>query len=177
MLIVGVKFAVMPGIACSMFIPLVLAQQFGMDAQGIAGISMMGSVIGIPILLGAGWLSDKLKTRKWVGLGAVLLTLGLTFGLFVQNQMAFCVIAVAIFSVGSGPVNAVLNAAFPEVHPYKNVASAFGLSAAVGGLFTYAFAQALGILADQTGAFQAGWILLAVLLGLASILIWRVKIR
>ena len=176
LLSLGAQMSVLCGTAVSVFVPLALASQFGMDEQGLATIASYGAILSVPFILGGAWLSDKLGTRKWVALGFIGLTMLAALGLNFNSATLFTVFAVTLGAVCSTAYG-VLNAAFPEIHPHRNVAVAYGLSATVGGIFGYLVPQGLGILADATSGFTVGWSALAGLTLIAGILVALVKVR
>lgn len=177
LLAIGLQLACASGLLASSFIALPLAKLFNMDAQGIATIASIGALLSIPVMLGTGFISDKTGKRKMVALVCIVGAIALLLGLNSPSVTLFSICAIGLSAIGSGPINAILSAAFPTVHPHANVASAYGLSMTIGGVMAYLVPQGLGSLADATGSFTVGWIVLTAAVALGAVLVAMVKTK
>jgi NNP family nitrate/nitrite transporter-like MFS transporter len=146
-------------VAMAIYLPMFLTELFKLTPQD-AGFRTAGFVLLATTMrpLG-GWLSDKvggLTILRWV----FPFVIAMAFLLTVQRMVPFTVGALgmaAAIGLGNGAVFKLVPEYFPQ-----SVGAVTGLVGAMGGLGGFFPPLALGMIRQETGSFNGGFVLLAV---------------
>lgn len=176
----GLIFTLMIGgaqMSLTTFAPLAMVQRWKMDPQGIGNVMGLSFSVGLPLLFLAGFLADKLRTRKKILIAAAFpMTAGL-FMLTSQNQTVFMFGLIGFLGFTYVP-GAMLYACAPDMVPKgTNLGPVYGLLVAISNAGAFVIPYIVGKIRDVTGNFNAGFIMLGILCTLSIALSFRLKAR
>ena len=133
--------------------------------------------MGLPVMLAAGILADKLHTRKKI---MIATTIPLPIGLFMltsQDQTIFTLGLIAYLGFAYAP-GAMLYACAPDIVPRgTNLGPVYGLLVTISNAGAFVAPNVVGWIGDATGDFNLSFILLGVLCTLSLFLCFRLKVR
>ncbi len=178
--LMGLIFTLMIGstlVTTLSFAPLAMAHRWKMGPQAIGNVLGLCYSMGLPVMLAAGILADKLRTRKKIMIAA---TIPMPIGLFMltsQDQTIFTLGLIAYLGFAYAP-GAMLYACAPDMVPKgTNLGPVYGLLATIsyaGGLWA---PIVVGWMRDITGDFNPGFVLLGTLCTLGLLLSLNLKAR
>ena len=146
-------------VAMAIYLPMFLTELFKLTPQD-AGFRTAGFVLLATVMRPVGgWLSDKvggLTILLWIFPFVTGMALLLTLQMMVPFTIGALGMAAAI-GLGNGAVFKLVPEYFPE-----SVGAVTGLVGAMGGLGGFFPPLALGLIRQQTGSFDGGFVLLAV---------------
>ena len=148
-----------------------------MDPQSIGNILGLSNSVGLPVMLVAGVLADKLRTRKKIMIAtAVPMAAGL-FMLTSQDQTIFTLGLVGYLGFAFAP-GAMLYACAPEMVPKgTNLGPVYGLLSTISSAGAFVTPIVVGWTRDATGDYDAGFILLGTLCTLSLLLSFKLRAR
>jgi MFS transporter, UMF1 family len=155
------------------FVAVVLASKFGIAADGILRLLVLGTLIAIPSTLFWGVLTDRWGPSR----SLVLLALGLAGGVVLlafSDASWIPTLAIVLFGFVYGSVQAVYRAFYASLVPTQHAAEFFGFSAVAGRLSAFAGPLIFGVVAALWGDSAALLTLLVPLL-LGIVLLTRMK--
>ncbi len=176
----GLIFTLMIGgsqLSIMSFAPLAMGQRWNQDSQAIGNILGLSYSVGLPVMLVAGILADKLRTRKKIMIAAgIPMTAGL-FMLTSQNQTIFILGLVCYLGFTYAP-GAMLYACAPDMVPKgTNLGPVYGLLATISNLGSFVTPIIVGWLRDTTGGFNPGFIFLGILCTVSLLLSLKLRAR
>ena len=126
----GLIFTLMIGgsqVSIMSFAPLAMAQRWNMDPQAIGNVIGLSYSVGLPVMLVAGILADKLRTRKKIMIAAAIPMAAGLFMLTSQDQTIFTLGLVGYLGFTYAP-GAMLYACAPDMVPKgTNLGPVYGL--------------------------------------------------
>jgi len=157
------------GFSSTFFVPSALKTVFHQDTMSAAYVISAAYVTAIFLNLLVGYLADRFN--RWNVLTIVIAamipaTLGMTSG----NLRVFQLATISIISLGLAATNQIYAVA-GELLPGRELGPVMGIVSLGSGVFGYAGPQALGVLRDWTGGFEAGWFFLTIAAALALIVV------
>lgn len=178
--LMGIIFTLMIGsslVSITSFAPLAMAQRWQMDPQSIGNILGLSYTVGLPVMLAAGVLADKLRTRKKIMIAtAVPMAVGL-FMLISQDQTIFTLGLVGYLGFAFAP-GAMLYACAPEMVPKgTNLGPVYGLLSTISSAGAFVGPIVVGRIRDVTGDYNTGFILLGTLCTLSLLLSFKLRAR
>jgi NNP family nitrate/nitrite transporter-like MFS transporter len=178
--LMGIIFTLMIGsslVSVTSFAPLAMVQRWQMDPQSIGNILGLSYSVGLPVMLAAGVLADKLRTRKKIMIAAMLPMAAGLFMLTSQNQTIFMVGLVGYLGFSYAP-GAMLYACAPEMVPKgTNLGPVYGLLSTISSAGAFVTPIVVGWARDTTGEYNAGFILLGTLCTLSLLLAFKLRAR
>jgi predicted MFS family arabinose efflux permease len=176
----GLIFTLMIGgsqMSIMSFAPLAMAQRWTMDPQAIGNVIGLSFSVGLPVMLLAGILADKLRTRKKIMIAAAVPMATGLFMLTSQDQTIFTLGLVGFLGFTYAP-GAMLYACAPDMVPKgTNLGPVYGLLATISNAGGFVTPIIVGRLRDATGGFNPGFILLGTLCILSILLSFKLKAR
>jgi NNP family nitrate/nitrite transporter-like MFS transporter len=178
--LMGIIFNLMIGsslVTITSFAPLAMAQRWQMDPQSIGNILGLSYSVGLPVMLAAGILADKLHTRKKIMIAtAVPMAAGL-FMLTSQDQTLFMFGLICFLGFAFAP-GAMLYACAPEMVPKgTNLGPVYGLLSTISTAGAFVTPIVVGWVRDATGDYNAGFILLGMMCTLSVLLSFKLRAR
>ena len=160
------------------FFPTFLQMEHGMDMAAAGFITSVITFMNIICSMAAGVISDKLGTRKWCIVGAlVILTIACWF-LFSFTSDSMMWIAIVLCGLFPPFVSTCATAAVPEIIPNKENQGTgmamLGFSSSIG---SFVGGVALGWLVPSMGWSMGSHVLLIPLLVLAIVCTLFIKVR
>jgi predicted MFS family arabinose efflux permease len=156
-------------LAANTFLPLALKAVFHLDAVGAASVISIGFAWAIALNLTFGFLMDRLNRSVVLGGMALLLILG-SLLMVSRELMWFRAGAVGVLALGHAAIQQSYALA-ADVLRGRDIGNVMGIVGGVAGVVNYLTPQALGILRDRSGGFDAGWFLLAAISGMTFLLV------
>jgi len=176
----GLIFTLMIGgaqMSLTTFAPLAMAQRWNMDPQAIGNVMGLSFSVGLPVMLAAGILADKLRTRKKILIAAALPMAAGLFMLTSHDQTIFKLGLVGFLGFTYAP-GAMLYACAPDMVPKgTNLGPVYGLLVTISNAGAFVVPTAVGRIRDATGGFNPGFILLGTLCTLSIVLSLKLKAR
>ena len=153
------------------YLPIFFVDRFGLTKVTGAGFAALCAAAGSFIRPVGGALADRVGGTRVLACalgGAALLLLGVAVlpGLAVTVVLLFT--AMAAFGAGNGAVFQLVPQRFPT-----RMGAMTGLVGAAGGVGGFLLPFALGSLKGSTGSFAAGFVIVAVAVGVASLSVNR----
>jgi MFS family permease len=178
--LMGIIFTLMIGgsqMSIISFAPLAMAQRWHMDPQAIGNGIGLSYAAGLPVMLLAGVLADKLHTRKKIMIATAIPMAAGLFMLTSQNQTIFTLGLVGYLGFAYAP-GAMLYACAPDVAPKgANLGPVYGLLATISSAGSFVIPIVIGWMKDATGNFNPSFILLGTLCTLSLFLCFKLKAR
>jgi NNP family nitrate/nitrite transporter-like MFS transporter len=176
----GIIFNFMIGsslVAIVSFAPLAMEERWQMDPQAIGNILGLSYSVGLPVMLAAGVLADKLRTRKKIMIATgIPMAVGL-FMLTSQDQTIFTLGLIGYLGFAYAP-GAMLYACAPEMVPKgTNLGPVYGLLSTISSAGAFVTPIVVGWMRDTTGDFNSGFILLGILCTLSLLLSFKLRAR
>jgi predicted MFS family arabinose efflux permease len=176
----GLIFTLMIGgcqVSVMSFAPLAMAQRWNMAPQAIGNVIGLSFSVGLPVMLLAGILADKLRTRKKIMIAAAIPMATGLFMLTSQDQTIFTLGLVGYLGFTYAP-GAMLYACAPDMVPKgTNLGPVYGLLATISNAGSFVTPIVMGRIKDITGDFNPGFILLGTLCTLSLILSLKLRAR
>ncbi|MBI9045299.1 MAG: MFS transporter [Anaerolineaceae bacterium] len=165
------SFSFMPVI---IYYPTFLNEVFEMT---LTKAGLMVGIISLVTLPGApfvGWLSDKLKTRKWIIVAGYLLLIPMTMLVFRLSE-GWIIVSMVLLGLIASSIPTLIYISAPEsVRNAKAVSLSIGLITALMNLGTMISIPLFGQMVESIGwAATATWYMVAAVLGLGLILLDR----
>lgn len=141
-----------------------MTELWGTTSLEFSAVASNGLMIGIPILLLAGWLGDKFGRWNMLIIAGIL---NLSVGIFLLVGEG----SIGLFSVGVIIAKAMMHVPLTFINSIipgmkglakKDIATVVAIIAFGTALGQYLVPQLLGILRDITGSYTTGWIYLIV---------------
>jgi predicted MFS family arabinose efflux permease len=178
--LMGLIFTLMIGstlVTTLSFAPLAMAQRWQMDPQAIGNVLGFSYSMGLPVMLVAGTLADKLRTRKKIMIATMIpMPIGL-FMLTSQDQTIFTLGLIGYLGFCYAP-GAMLYACAPDMVPKgTNLGPVYGLLATISNAGGFVAPIVVGWIRDTTGDFNPGFILLGTLCTLSLLLSLKLRAR
>jgi len=178
--LMGLIFTLMIGstlVTTLSFAPLAMAYRWKMDPQAIGNVLGFSYSLGLPVMLAAGTLSDKFRTRKKIMIAtAIPMPIGL-FMLTSQDQTIFTLGLIGYLGFAYAP-GAMLYACAPEMVPKgTNLGPVYGLLATISYAGGFVAPIVVGWIRDTTGDFNPGFMLLGTLCTLSLLLSLKLRAR
>ncbi len=156
-------------LATNTFLPSALKAVFHLDAVAAASVISTGFAWAIVLNLSFGFLMDRMNRSVVMGGVALLLMLGSL--LMVSRELVwFRAGAVGVLALGHAAIQQSYALA-ADVLRGRQIGNVMGIVGVVAGIVNYLTPQALGILRDRSGGFDAGWFLLAAISGMTFLLV------
>ncbi len=134
-----------------------------------------GFACAIVLNLSFGFLMDRFNRSMVMGGVALLLMTGSL--LMLSRELAtFRVGAVLVLALGHAAIQQSYALA-ADVLRGRETGNVMGIVGGVAGVVNYLTPQALGILRDRTGSFDAGWYMLAAISGITFLLVILLRLR
>jgi predicted MFS family arabinose efflux permease len=178
--LMGIIFTLMIGssqVTIMSFAPLAMAQRWQMNPQSIGNILGLSYLVGLPVMLAAGVLADKLRTRKKIMITTMVpMAVGL-FMLTSQDQKIFTLGLVGYLGFAFAP-GAMLYACAPEMVPKgTNLGPVYGLLSTISSVGAFVAPIVVGWIRDATGDYDTSFILLGTLCTLSLLLSSKLRAR
>jgi predicted MFS family arabinose efflux permease len=178
--LMGLIFTLMIGgsqVSIMSFAPLAMAQRWDMNPQAIGNVISLSYSVGLPVMLVAGILADKLRTRKKIMIATAIPMAAGLFLLTSQDQTVFMLGLIGYLGFTYAP-GAMLYACAPDLVPKgTNLGPVFGLLATISNAGGFVAPIVVGRIRDTTGEFNSSFILLGILCTLSLFLSLRLKVR
>ena len=176
----GLIFTLMIGgaqMSLTTFAPLAMVQRWNMNPQGIGNVMGLSFAVGLPVMLVAGILADKLRTRKKILIAAGIPMAAGLFMLTSQNETTFMLGLVGFLGFTYVP-GAMLYACAPDMVPKgTNLGPVYGLLVTISNAGAFVIPTIVGKIKDATGDFNPGFMLLGTLCTLSLLLSLKLKAR
>jgi MFS family permease len=176
----GAIFTLMIGgnqLSIMSFAPLAMVQRWHMDPQAIGNMIGLSYSVGLPVMLVAGILADKLRTRKKIIIATAIPMAAGLFLLTSQNQSIFMLGLVGYLGFTYAP-GAMLYACAPDMVPKgTNLGPVYGLLVTISNIGSFVTPIVVGWIKDATGNFNPGFILLGTMCTLSLLLSFKLKAR
>jgi nitrate/nitrite transporter NarK len=151
------------------FLPSALNSVFQLNPVQAASMVSTGFAWAIVLNLSFGFLMDRFNRSVVMGGVALLLMTGSL--LMLSRELAtFRVGAVLVLALGHAAIQQSYALA-ADVLRGRETGNVMGIVGGVAGVVNYLTPQALGILRDRTGSFDAGWYMLAAISGITLLLV------
>ncbi len=168
-------FAGVTSLTTNAFLPSALNSVFQLNAVQAASMISTGFAWAIVLNLSFGFLMDRFNRSMVMGGVALLLMTGSL--LMLSHDLAtFRVGAVLVLALGHAAIQQSYALA-ADVLRGREVGNVMGIVGGVAGVVNYLTPQALGILRDRTGSFDAGWYMLAAISGITFLLVILLRLR
>ena len=178
--LMGFIFTLMIGsnqVSIMSFAPLAMAQRWHMDPQAIGNILGLSFAVGLPVMLAAGVLADKLRTRKKIMIATAIPMAAGLFMLTTHDQTVFKLGLIGYLGFTYAP-GAMLYACAPDMVPRgTNLGPVYGLLATISNAGAFVAPIAVGWIRDVTGDYNSGFILLGTLCTLSLFLSLKLRAR
>jgi predicted MFS family arabinose efflux permease len=178
--LMGIIFTLMIGsnqVSILSFAPLAMAQRWQMDPQSIGNILGLSYSVGLPVMLAAGVLADKLRTRKKIMIATAIPMAAGLFMLTSQDQTIFKLGLVGYLGFAYAP-GAMLYACAPDIAPKgTNLGPVYGLLSTISSAGAFVAPIIVGRIRDATGDYNSGFILLGTLCTLSLLLSLKLRVR
>ena len=169
-------FGTMVGISLAFFMPTALTHLYHLTSMDAAKTMSMGFGIGVPVVLFAGVIADRIGNRKLVLAVVMLLNTCLALMMTSASPTVFRVSAMLILALGLSVPN-LIYAVAGDVLAGRQVGNIMGTIGFGMGVAAYFGPQMLGVLRDVTGGFSAGWYLMAAVSAISFVIINLLKIK
>ena len=157
------------------FLPSALNSVFRLNAVEAASMISTGFACAIVLNLSFGFLMDRFNRSMVMGGVALLLMTGSL--LMLSRELAtFRVGAVLVLALGHAAIQQSYALA-ADVLRGRETGNVMGIVGGVAGVVNYLTPQALGILRDRTGSFDAGWYMLAAISGITFLLVILLRLQ
>lgn len=156
-------------LATNTFLPSALKALFHLDAVAAASVISTGFAWAIVLNLSFGFLMDRMNRSVVMGGVALLLMLG-SLLMVSRDLVWFRAGAVGVLALGHAAIQQSYAVA-ADVLRGRQIGNVMGIVGGVAGIVNYLTPQALGILRDRSGGFDAGWLLLAAISGMTFLLV------
>jgi predicted MFS family arabinose efflux permease len=156
------------------FLPSAARGVFGLTAVSAAYMISTGFLVAIFVNLLFGFLMDRFNKWKVMGSLTVLLIAG-SLLMTSRELVLFRIGSTVVLALGHAAIQQSYSIAAEVLHG-RETGNVMGIVSGVAGVVNYLTPQALGILRDRSGGFDAGWYTLAALSTLTLILVlalWR----
>ncbi|MBN1567001.1 MAG: MFS transporter [Acidobacteria bacterium] len=176
----GMIFTLMIGgsqLSVMSFAPLAMEQRWSMNPQAIGNMIGLSYSVGLPVMLLAGILADRLHTRKKIMIAAAIPMAAGLFMLSSQDQTIFKLGLVGYLGFAYAP-GAMLYACAPDMVPKgTNLGPVYGLLVTISNAGSFIMPIIVGRIKDTTGDFNPGFILLGILCTLSLVLSLKLRAR
>lgn len=156
-------------LATNTFLPSALKALFHLDAVAAASVISTGFAWAIVLNLSFGFLMDRMNRSVVMGAVALLLMLG-SLLMVSRDLIWFRAGAIGVLALGHAAIQQSYAVA-ADVLRGRQIGNVMGIVGGVAGIVNYLTPQALGILRDRSGGFDAGWLLLAAISGMTFLLV------
>lgn len=156
-------------LATNTFLPSALKALFHLDAVAAASVISTGFAWAIVLNLSFGFLMDRMNRSVVMGAVALLLMLG-SLLMVSRDLIWFRAGAIGVLALGHAAIQQSYAVA-ADVLRGRQIGNVMGIVGGVAGIVNYLTPQALGILRDRSGSFDAGWLLLAAISGMTFLLV------
>ena len=156
-------------LATNTFLPSALKAGFHLDAVAAASVISTGFAWAIVLNISFGFLMDRMNRSVVMGGVALLLMLG-SLLMVSRDLTLFRAGAVGVLALGHAAIQQSYAVA-ADVLRGRQIGNVMGIVGGVAGIVNYLTPQALGILRDRSGGFDAGWLLLAAIAGMTFLLV------
>lgn len=156
-------------LATNTFLPSALKAVFHLDAVAAASVISTGFAWAIVLNLSFGFLMDRMNRSVVMGAVALLLMLG-SLLMVSRDLIWFRAGAIGVLALGHAAIQQSYAVA-ADVLRGRQIGNVMGIVGGVAGIVNYLTPQALGILRDRSGGFDAGWLLLAAISGMTFLLV------
>jgi len=168
-------FSGVTSLTTNTFLPSALNSVFRLNAVDAASMISTAFACAIVLNLSFGFLMDRCNRSMVMGGVALLLMTGSL--LMLSRELAtFRVGAILVLALGHAAIQQSYALA-ADVLRGRETGNVMGIVGGVAGVVNYLTPQALGILRDRTGNFDAGWCLLAAISGLTFLLVIVLHLR
>ncbi|MEO5926252.1 MAG: MFS transporter [Bryobacteraceae bacterium] len=151
------------------FLPLALGEVFQVNAVGSAATISTGFAWAIAVNLSFGYLMDRFNRQLVMGSVALLLVAG-SLLMLSKDLATFRVGAIVVLALGHAAIQQSYALA-ADVLRGRETGNVMGIVGGVAGVVNYVTPQALGLLRDRFGGFDAGWYTLAGISGITFLLV------
>ncbi len=162
-------FAGVTSLTTNTFLPSVMGEVFKLDAVESASTISMGFGWAIAVNLSFGYLMDRCNRSAVMGGVALLLVAG-SLLMVSKDLVTFRLGAIMVLALGHAAIQQSYALA-ADVLRGRETGNVMGIVGGVAGVVNYLTPQALGILRDQFGGFDAGWYTLAAISGITFLLV------
>ena len=163
------------------YYPNWLSEHAGMDLSAAMRLNTAALVAILPLVLAAGWISDRWITRRRLVMLALSLAVALTWPGFSWSQSGGWLAAVTVQCGLAAVVALMLGGApalFAEIFPARNRNTGYSMSYALGmGIVGGATPMTATWLIERTGSALAPAAMLAIAALLAGLAAWRMPRR
>jgi predicted MFS family arabinose efflux permease len=156
-------------LATNTFLPSALKAMFHLDAVAAASVISTGFAWAIVLNLSFGFSMDRMNRSVVMGGVALLLMLG-SLLMVSRDLVWFRAGAIGVLALGHAAIQQSYALA-ADVLRGRQIGNVMGIVGGVAGIVNYLTPQALGILRDRSGGFDAGWLLLAAISGMTFLLV------
>lgn len=152
------------------WLPIIIASMGGLSEMQIGFLNSIPWVIAVAAMYGFAMLARRFPAqRKWAALTFFIAAAGLAFS--GQGSALTCFVAICFASIGFKAASS-LFWPIPQGYLDKRIAAGvIALINSVGGLGGFVAPSVFGILQERTHSVQGGLIALAVLSGIAGVLV------
>ncbi|MEP6962035.1 MAG: MFS transporter, partial [Acidobacteriota bacterium] len=161
------------------FLPLALGEVFHVTAVGSASTISAGFAWAIAVNLSFGYLMDRFNRMGVMG-GVTLLLVTGSLLMLSKDLSTFRLGAIVVLALGHAAIQQSYALA-ADVLRGRETGNVMGIVGGVAGVVNYVTPQALGLLRDRFGGFDAGWYTLAGISGVTFLLVMllgeRIKAR
>jgi NNP family nitrate/nitrite transporter-like MFS transporter len=168
-------FAGVTSLTTNTFLPSALNGVFQLNAVEAASMISTGFAWAMVLNLSFGFLMDRFHRAMVMGGVALLLMTGSL--LMLSRELAtFRLGAVLVLALGHAAIQQSYALA-ADLLRGRETGSVMGIVGGVAGVVNYLIPQALGILRDRTGSFDAGWCVLAAISGVTLLLVILLRLH
>ena len=176
----GLIFTFMIGscqVSIMSFAPLAMGQRWNMNSQAIGNVISLSYSVGLPVMLIAGILADRFRTRKRIIIATATPMAAGLFMLTSQNQTVFILGLIGYLGFTFAP-GAMLYASAPDMVPKgTNLGPVYGLLVTISNAGSFVVPIVVGRIRDATGDYNTSFILLGILCTLSLFLCFKLKFR
>jgi cyanate permease len=162
-------FSGVTSLTTNTFLPSAVNSVFQLDAVGAASMISTGFAWASVLNLTFGFLMDRFNRSIVMGGVALLLMTG-SLLMLSRDLSSFRVGAVMVLALGHAAIQQSYALA-ADVLRGRETGNVMGIVGGVAGIVNYLTPQALGILRDRSGGFDAGWYMLAGISGITLLLV------
>jgi MFS transporter, UMF1 family len=149
------------GVHTTMVMAVDYGLSLGFDSKALILALLITQIVGFPAAIVFGKIGEKLGTRNGIFIGLTVYVLVAVWGYFMQNQMEFYVLAVAVGMVQGG-VQSLSRSLYAKLIPKERAGEFFGFYTMLGKFATIVGPFLMGLASAVTGS--ARYSILAVIL-------------
>ena len=155
--------------------PQIIASKTGLDMGSVGQLTTISGVIGVVMLLGLGWHSDRRRERFWHIIVPWIIVAAAFAVLAFGASPTLAIIAVLLIAAMNLPSHPIFYANFTEALQERHRAVGIAAVNTFGQFSSFLCTSALGIVRDAAGGYETGLAAIAVCIATSVVVLIGVQ--